>query len=92
MEYQKDRYELVLIVCDTDRAPHDGFLRIQKKLNEFHGNDHATDYVLYHSNPCIMQTILSHFGYVKLRTQSKSVDGGMIESFTGISGYRATKD
>ena len=39
-----------------------------------------------------MQIILSHFGKIKLTSQSKSVNAKYIENFTGIVNYKATKE
>ena len=39
-----------------------------------------------------MQIILSHFGEIKLTSQSKTVNSKYIEIFTGIANYKATKE
>ena len=89
--YQSNSYDLVLIFCDTDKGPSDKYINLKKKINELHGNDVADDIVIF-GNPCTMQIILSHFGEIKLTSQSKAVNAKYIEKFTGIVNYKATKE
>lgn len=88
--YQSNSYDLVLIFCDTDKGPSDKYISLKKKINELHEGDVADDIVIF-GNPCTMQIILSHFGKIKLTSQSKIVNAKYIEEFTGISNYKATK-
>ena len=32
--YQSDNYDIVLVLCDTDRKPYHDFERIRKKIND----------------------------------------------------------
>lgn len=90
-KYQSNSYDLVLIFCDTDKGPSEKYKEIKQKINDFHGIDIASDIIIF-GNPCTMQIILSHFGKIKLTSQSKSVNAKYIEKFTGISNYKATKE
>lgn len=87
--YQSNSYDLVLIFCDTDRGPSKKYLEIKNQINEFHGNEVADDIIIF-GNPCTMQIFLSHFGEIKLTSQSKAVNAKYIEELTGISNYKAT--
>ena len=88
--YQSDSYVMVLIFCDTDRGPSKKYLDVKKKINKFHGVDIADDIVIF-GNPCTMQIILSHFTDIKVTSQSKSKNSGVIEELTGIKNYKASK-
>lgn len=92
--YQNDSYEVVLIFCDTDKAPQTQYQLLKKKLVEFHGGDRRlrTDRFVIFANPCTMQIILSHFGDVYLRNQGKKTNAEIIEKYTGIVGYDAHQD
>lgn len=89
--YQSNSYDLVLIFCDTGKGPSDKYLDLKKKINELHEVDIADDIVIF-GNPCTMQIILSHFGEIKLTSQSKTVNAKYIEEFTSVSNYKATKE
>ncbi len=90
-KYQSDSYALVLIFCDTDKHPSKKYFEIKQKINEFHGAVVADDIVIF-GNPCTMQIIISHFGEIKIMSQSKSVNAKYIEKLTGISKYKATDE
>lgn len=83
--YQSDNYDIVLVFCDTDRRPEDGFELIRTKINNIFGNSVAADKVIIFVNPCTMQVILSHFGDVILRTQNKRKNDSEIKRLTGLS-------
>lgn len=89
--YQSNSYDLVLIFCDTDKGPSEKYLEIKQMINEFHGEDIANDIIIF-GNPCTMQIVLSHFGEIKLTSQSKTVNASYIEQFTGIENYKATEE
>ena len=90
-KFQSNSYDLVLILCDTDKGPSNKYIELKKKINELHDSDVADDIIIF-GNPCTMQIILSHFGKIKLTSQSKSVNAKYIENFTGIVNYKATKE
>lgn len=93
-KFQSDSYTLVLIYCDTDKekkGPSEKYLELKEKINLFHDEDVADDIIIF-GNPCTMQIILSHFGKVKLTSQSKAINAKYIEELTGISGYKATEE
>ena len=83
--YQSDNYDIVLVFCDTDRRPEDGFELIRTKINNIFGNEIAADKVIIFVNPCTMQVILSHFGDVILRTQNKRKNDSEIKRLTGLN-------
>lgn len=89
--FQSNSYDLVLILCDTDKGPSDKYIDLKKKINELHDADVADDIIIF-GNPCTMQIILSHFGEIKLTSQSKAVNAKYIKDLTGISNYKATKE
>ena len=90
-KYQSNSYDLVLIFCDTDRGPSEKYKDLKKRINELHDADVADNVIIF-GNPCTMQIILSHFGEIKLTSQSKAVNAKHIRRFTGITNYKATKE
>ena len=36
--YQNGTYEVVLVFCDTEKKPHEQYVDIKRKINEFHGS------------------------------------------------------
>ena len=90
--YQSDNYDIVLVLCDTDRKPHHDFERIRKKINDIFGIDNAADEVIIFVNPCSMQVELLHFENIKLRTQNKNKNASEIERLTGIQDYKAKEE
>ena len=87
--YNNDAYEVILVFCDTDKAPYREYSQIKNKINGFHAKSEATDKVVIFANPCTMQIVLSHFGDVDLKNQGKKTNGKIIEKLTGIEGYDA---
>lgn len=88
--FQNDKYELILIFCDTDKSPYKEYSLIKSKINEFHGQKRkAHEKIVIFANPCTMQIILSHFGDVSLKNQGKKTNSKVIESLTGIKDYDA---
>ena len=90
--YNNDAYEVILVFCDTDKAPYREYSLIKSKINDFHAKSGATDKVVIFANPCTMQIVLSHFGEVDLKNQGKKTNGKIIEELTGVSGYDAHAD
>ena len=83
---------VVLIFCDTDKPPHEGFMGIRNKLRELYGGDSAFNRVVIYANPCTMRIVLAHLmTRSKLKTQSKSRNAGIIESLTNVKDYKASK-
>lgn len=90
--YNNDSYEIILIFCDTDKAPYREYSQIKQKINEFHAKSNASEKVIIFANPCTMQIILSHFGDVNLKNQGKKTNSKTIEDLTGIKNYDAHDD
>ena len=78
-EFQNDRYEIILVLCDTDKGPYREYRQIKEKLIIF-------------ANPCTMQIILQHFGDVRLINQGKKTNSAEIEHLTGVIGYDAHEE
>ncbi len=90
-KYQSASYALVLIFCDTDKGPSNQYKEIKQRINDFHDNEVAEQIIIF-GNPCTMQIILSHFGKIKLTSQSKSINSKFIKEFVGIENYKATEE
>lgn len=90
--YQNGAYELVLVFCDTERKPYEQYADIKRKINEFHGMDHASDEVIIFGNPCTMQIIAKHWTDVKLTSPAKSVNAPLIERYTMVENYKGRAD
>lgn len=88
--YQKGNYDLVVIVCDTEKKPHEQFNDICYKVNSLHACELASQHVVMFTNPCTMQVILLHWDTsVRLQTPSKRRSATYIEKYTGIQDYSA---
>ena len=88
--YQKGNYDLVVIVCDTEKKPHEQFNDICCKVNSLHACEFASQHVVMFTNPCTMQVILLHWDTsVRLQTPSKRRSASYIEAYTGIQDYSA---
>ncbi len=88
-EYQNDRYEIILIFCDTDKAPYREYAQVKAKINRFLGKRKAAEKVILFANPCTMQIMLLHFGDISLKNQGKKTNSAVIEQMTGIRNYDA---
>lgn len=89
--YQNGAYELVLIFCDTERKPYEQYSDIKRKINEFHGLDHASDEVIIFSNPCTMEIVIKHWSNETLKTAAKKRNAPLIKQYTGVDNYDGKK-
>jgi hypothetical protein len=89
-EYSKNKYAIVLVVCDKDRKP-EQYDRIIEGIDSILGPGNAKEVVTFIS-PCTLQVILSHFGDVKLETQAKKTARPVVEALTGVKNYDAHKE
>ena len=90
--YQNDRYELILVFCDTDKAPYREYSQVKKKINSFLNKQKAFEKLSIFANPCTMQIILLHFDMVSLKNQGKKTNGLTIERLTGVKNYDAHEE
>ena len=90
--FQNDRYEIILVFCDTDKAPDREYSLVKKSLNKVFNKHKAAEKLIIFANPCTMQIILSHFGDVLLKNQGKRTNAPEIEKWTGIKDYDAHED
>lgn len=51
-KYQSDEYDIVLVLCDTDRKPHKDFKLIKQKIDDIFGVENASDEVIIFVAPC----------------------------------------
>lgn len=90
-EFANDNYDLIVIFCDTEVPPYDEFINLKKAINEFHGKEVA-EKIVFFTNPCSMQIILSHFNRVNLKSNSKTNNSTLIHKLTGVKDYIATEN
>ena len=90
--FQNNRYEIILVFCDTDKAPYREYAQVKKKINSFLNKQKAASKLVMFANPCTMQIILSHFGDVSLKNQGKKTNAAEIEKWTGVKDYDAHKE
>lgn len=90
--YQNGSYEIVLVFCDTEKKPHEQYVDIKRKINEFHGIDHAADEVIIFGNPCTMQIISKHWADENLKSPAKAVNAPFIQRYTGVENYKGRMD
>ena len=88
-EFSQIGYDLIFVFCDTETAPYEQFKRMKEKIDNLYQKGKASDKLVIFANPCTMQIVLSHFEKVRLRSNSKSANGRLIERLTGIAEYRA---
>ena len=88
-EFQNDRYEIILVFCDTDKEPWREYAQVKAKINRFLGKRKAAEKVIIFANPCTMQIMLLHFGEISLKNQGKKTNSAVIERMTGIQNYDA---
>lgn len=88
--YQSGNYKLVVVCCDTEKAPYVQFMSLIKKIDDVHGKNSST-HIVFFTNPCTMQVILSHFAAVSLKSNLKTANSKLIKKLTGVENYRATK-
>lgn len=88
-EYQNDRYEMILIFCDTDKCPYKQYKQIKNGIDGFLGIESVSKEIIIFANPCTMQIILLHFGEVNLKNQGKGTNAPIIEKLTGVKNYDA---
>ena len=89
--FQNGDYDMVFAFIDTDRAPHDQYFEIKRKINDIYGIENTADLVVIFGNPCTMQIVILHFGDEKLESHKKSSNRIIIEKYTGIDSYNANK-
>ena len=87
--FQNDKYEMILVFCDTDKAPYREYSQVKQKINAFFNKQKAAERLVIFANPCTMQIILSHFGDVELKNQGKKTNSAEIEKLTGVKNYDA---
>lgn len=89
--YQQDSYHIIFIFCDTDKKSKSYYLELKDKIDKFHDNPLAHNIIIF-GNPTTMQIILSHFGKVEIKSQSKKNNRDLIKELTGIENYDAHDD
>ena len=90
--YQNGTYEVVFVFCDTEKKPHEQYVDIKRKINEFHGVDNAADEVVIFANPCTMQIIIKHWTDENIKSPAKKVNAPLIEKCTGVENYKGRAD
>ncbi len=90
--YQNGTYEIVIVFCDTEKKPHEQYVDIKRKINEFHGVDDAADRVVIFANPCTMQVIIKHWTDENIKSPAKKVNAPLIEKYTGVENYKGRLD
>lgn len=90
--YQNGTDELVLVFCDTEKKPHEQYEDIKRKINEFHGIDHAADEVIMFGNPCTMQIISKHWTSDDIKSPAKPINAPLIKKYTGVENYKGRAD
>ena len=91
-KYQNGLYDVVLVICDTDKKPFEQYQDIKRKIDAFHGRAGVADLIIMYGNPCTMQIVVQHWGEVSLRSPSKHSNAAIIEELTGIKQYDAHSD
>lgn len=87
--YMNDNYDVVLVFCDTDTAPYDGYNSMKKKIDMVHGIDGVASEVVFFANPCVLQIVLLHFADIRLTSNQKNRNNKYVEDLVGIRHYQA---
>jgi len=90
--YQNGSYDVVLVFCDTEKKPYEQYEDIKRKINEFHGVDHAADEVVIFANPCTLQIVLKHWTDEVIKSPAKKVNAPLIQKYIGILDYKGRAD
>ena len=90
--YQRNKYHMIFVFCDTEQKPYEQFVEIKYKVDELYDQKGISDKFVIFANPCTMQIILLHFGDIALRSNQKSKNVEDIERLTGIKGYNASEE
>ena len=90
-KYQEDKYDVVLIFCDTDKSS-EQYHNIKHKIDKFHGITGICNKVIIFGNPCTMQIIIKHFTNQNLKSQAKHTNAKIIEKYTNIKDYDAHEE
>ena len=62
--FMNDSYDVVLVFCDTDTAPYDGYNEMKKKIDVFHGVDGAASAIVFFCKSlCYANCIDAFYGY-----------------------------
>ena len=89
--YQRNKYHMIFVFCDTEQKPYEQFKDIKDKIDELHDQKGISDKLVIFANPCTMQIILLHFGDIVLKSSQKAKNAEDIERLTGIKGYNASE-
>ena len=89
--YQRNKYHIIFVLCDTEQKPYEQFMDIRDKIDELYDQKGISDKLVIFANPCTMQIILLHFGDIVLKSSQKSKNAEDIERLTGIKGYNASE-
>lgn len=90
--FSNNYHEVVLLFCDTDKAPYREYHSLKKKINEYHDKKNASGKMIIFANPCSMQIILLHFKEILLSTQGKKTNSNVIFDLTGVKDYDAHEE
>ena len=89
--YQRNKYHIIFVFCDTEQKPYEQFMDIKDKIDELYDQKGISDKLVIFANPCTMQIILLHFGDIVLKSSQKAKNAEYIERLTGIKGYNASE-
>lgn len=88
--FMSGSYDLILIFCDTDCYPFDGYNEMKQKIDKFHGRAGVAPLIVFFANPCVLQIIVLHFSEdIRLTSNQKSKNGKILEELVGIKNYQA---
>jgi hypothetical protein len=90
--YMNDNYDVVLVFCDTDTVPYDGYNSMKKKIDMVHGRSSVAAEIVFFANPCVLQIVLLHFADVRLQSNQKNKNNKYIEELVGIKHYQAHEE
>ena len=90
--YQRNKYHIIFVFCDTEQKPYEQFNDIKNKIDELYDCKGISNKLVIFANPCTMQVILLHFGDIALKSSQKSKNAEDIEKLTGIKGYNANEE
>ena len=92
IEYNRGRYDLILIFCDGDNnSSQFQEIKNQISLNIF-GCENLADKFFIFVNPVTLQVVLLHYANVTLTHKSKKDNAIIVEKVTSIKQYNARED
>lgn len=86
--YQTDKFDVIFILCDTEKYPYEQYEQLKNNIDEFYGKENIAKEIIIYGNPCTMQIVLAHWTDEKLKSAGKGTNAELIQKYTSVVGYK----